>query len=428
MYLKNLLVFLNIYLCLLVVFLGFGYYKMEESLCKSTLAKLSSQSSENNFCRPNLFRSNFEDIFGLDTARVQDIYQDRLKKDLENKLEAEQKKYLVDQILLSLDISPDIPQEQKEQKILEFQNNLDSKFATLYLKTSKAQKQGLEVNKYVDFWIEKKDYQGLKINNVVTAKEYLEIDKQTENLIQTLDKELKIKVSQQQSQSQISQASSASIALNTALQTQKDQDTIDCNLQKCIALTFDDGPSPENTNHLLSLLQERNVKATFFVTGQNAKEYPEVLQQINLQGHSIGNHSYTHPDFTKQKDETVLSEIKNTSKIIKQVTGREPVLFRPPFGALDNRIKQLVDMPMIMWDVDPRDWSDKNPQTIAERIVVNTKPGSIILLHDIHATSVQAAPLVIDTLISKDYYFVTLDKMFPNLQKQKVYYNQNLIR
>ena len=182
-----------------------------------------------------------------------------------------------------------------------------------------------------------------------------------------------------------------------------------------IAMTFDDGPSPQLTPRLLDILKERGIKATFFVVGQNAAEYPDVLLRMAGEGHEIANHSWSHPALTKLGAEGLRKQIENTNDAIATVTGKRPVLMRPPYGAtssiLNKRLSEEYGLKVILWSVDPLDWRYRNSNRVHNYIVQNTHPGAIILAHDIHATTVAAMPETFDALLAKGYKFVTVSEL-----------------
>jgi peptidoglycan/xylan/chitin deacetylase (PgdA/CDA1 family) len=182
-----------------------------------------------------------------------------------------------------------------------------------------------------------------------------------------------------------------------------------------IAMTFDDGPSPQLTPRLLDILKERGIKATFFVVGQNAAEYPDILRRMASEGHEIANHSWSHPALTKLGAEGFRKQIENANDAISRVTGKRPVLMRPPYGAtssiLNKRLSEEYGLKVILWSVDPLDWRYRNSNRVFNHIVQNTQPGSIILAHDIHATTVAAMPETLDALLSKGYKFATVSEL-----------------
>ncbi|MEM8954696.1 MAG: polysaccharide deacetylase family protein [Verrucomicrobiota bacterium] len=182
-----------------------------------------------------------------------------------------------------------------------------------------------------------------------------------------------------------------------------------------IALTFDDGPHATNTPRLLDMLKERNVKATFYVVGTNAKQYPHILRRMINEGHEIGNHTKTHPALTKLSDSGVRNELNYCRDAIIGATGVPPVTMRPPYGATSSRLESMVHSeygyPSILWSVDPQDWRKPGPRTVANRLVSGAGPGGILLVHDIHRETIDAMPETLDRLLAKGYRFVTVSQL-----------------
>ena len=182
-----------------------------------------------------------------------------------------------------------------------------------------------------------------------------------------------------------------------------------------IALTFDDGPHATLTPKLLDMLAARNLKATLFVVGQNAAEYPEILKRAVREGHEIANHSWSHPNLGKMSDEGVRRELQKTDDAIVAATGKRPTLLRPPYGSLTvNQRRWIHDefgYRIIIWDVDPLDWKRPGPSVVTARILKETKAGSIILVHDIHAPTIEAMPATFDQLVKKGFKSVTVTEL-----------------
>lgn len=181
--------------------------------------------------------------------------------------------------------------------------------------------------------------------------------------------------------------------------------------KKKVALTFDDGPSPGYTEDLLDGLKERNVKATFFLIGQKAEANPELVRRIALEGHVIGNHSYSHINLGVLSDEKACDQISHTNQIICDITGTVPQYLRSPFGSTHKNLDCKMDMIEVLWDVDPRDWDIQNTAKIVNRVVSKVQDGDIILLHDGYDSSTAAAFQIIDTLEAEGYEFVTVDEL-----------------
>src|SRR5437870_10097232 len=182
-----------------------------------------------------------------------------------------------------------------------------------------------------------------------------------------------------------------------------------------IAMTFDDGPSATLTPKLLDILAAHQIKATFFVIGENVAEHPEVVARAAREGHEIGNHSWSHPNFGKMSDDGVRSQVQRTDDAIKGATGARPTLLRPPYGSITARQKRWIHdqfgYQIILWDVDPYDWKRPGPPVVRNRILKETRPGSIVLSHDIHPGTIEAMPSTFDALEAKGFRFVTVSEL-----------------
>ena len=179
-----------------------------------------------------------------------------------------------------------------------------------------------------------------------------------------------------------------------------------------IAITFDDGPSIYTTE-LLEGLQERGVRATFFLIGECAQARPEVVSQIAKGGHLIGNHTYSHVDIARIPEREAREEIEKTNRILEKIIRDKVEYIRPPFGVWEKKLEDL-NMMSVLWTVDPLDWTTKNADEIVNRVVTKTRENDIILMHDCYKSSVQAALRIIDLLQSEGYEFVTVDELFMN--------------
>ncbi len=194
--------------------------------------------------------------------------------------------------------------------------------------------------------------------------------------------------------------------------------------EKLVALTYDDGPSPLYTPEILRLLRERGAKATFFVLGSEAVKYPELIKKIYSDGHEIGNHSWTHEQLIFCTPSFVRSQIDRTDAVLKELGYRGPIPFRAPYG------RKLLALPWvlhstnrrhILFDVIPYDWERPGSAIIAERAVIETQPGSIILLHDgrgERSQTVEATGEIIDALHSQGYRFVTISELLETIVKK----------
>src|SRR5216110_773175 len=182
-----------------------------------------------------------------------------------------------------------------------------------------------------------------------------------------------------------------------------------------IALTFDDGPNATLTPKLLDLLAARHLKATFFVVGQNAADHPEILKRAVREGHEIANHSWSHPNLAKMSDEAVRRELQKTEDAIVAAIGKKPTLMRPPYGSITANQKRWINNEfgyrIIIWDVDPLDWKRPGPSVVCNRILKETRPGSIVLSHDIHPPTIEAMPATFDQLMKKGFKSVTVTEL-----------------
>jgi peptidoglycan/xylan/chitin deacetylase (PgdA/CDA1 family) len=180
-------------------------------------------------------------------------------------------------------------------------------------------------------------------------------------------------------------------------------------------MTFDDGPSATLTPKLLDILAAHHLKATFFVLGEMVAEHPEILARAAREGHEIASHSWSHPNFAKMSQEGVRSQLQRTDDEIKRATGKGPTLFRPPYGSITERQKKWIHdefgYDIILWDVDPLDWRRPGPAVVRNRILKETRPGSIVLSHDIHPGTIEAMPSTFDELEAKGFKFVTVSEL-----------------
>lgn len=152
-----------------------------------------------------------------------------------------------------------------------------------------------------------------------------------------------------------------------------------------VALTFDDGPDIRFTPQVLDVLNQYQVPATFFLMGARAAEHTDIVRRTQAEGHAIGNHSYWHPNLTEVSLERVHWEVASTEEALAQILGYRPRLFRPPYGALNRQIVELLgemNYTVVLWNVDSLDWRQLGAEVIADNVLANTSPGSIILMHD----------------------------------------------
>ena len=179
-----------------------------------------------------------------------------------------------------------------------------------------------------------------------------------------------------------------------------------------VALTFDDGPSGRFTRRLLAGLEERQVQATFLLCGYRLVIYPELAQQIHDAGHEIGLHGYTHKDMATLSRKALQKELDDTRALLPN--GCEAVFLRPPGGSSTSLVSQVAtqkDLALLMWSVDPRDWSVHDAAAVEAAVISQVQDGDVILLHDLSDSSVDAALSIIDRLQYEGFQFVTVSKL-----------------
>ena len=180
--------------------------------------------------------------------------------------------------------------------------------------------------------------------------------------------------------------------------------------RKAVALTFDDGPSPKTTPVALDLLKKYNAKGTFFMVGHAVEGNEDIIKRVIAEGHQIGNHSWDHPVLTKISLEKAKSQINDTTAALKKASGLDVHIMRPPYGAINGAIQAAVDQSFILWDVDTLDWKNRNTASIMKE-VRKAQPGSIILMHDVHQTTIDALPLILQYLTEQGFEMVTIEEL-----------------
>ena len=178
---------------------------------------------------------------------------------------------------------------------------------------------------------------------------------------------------------------------------------------KYIALTFDDGPRRETTTRLLDGLQERGASATFFLVGEEIEGNEDLVERMKAEGHQVGNHTWSHVRLGGTSSETVSQEVRMTEEALEELLGEKGYWLRPPYGLVDEGME--ISVPMVKWSVDPRDWEKRNTAQVTQAVLRDARPNSIILLHDIYPTSVEAALQIVDALEEEGYWFVTVEEL-----------------
>ena len=191
------------------------------------------------------------------------------------------------------------------------------------------------------------------------------------------------------------------------------------NAGKYVALTFDDGPHPKYTSLILDILKENDAKATFFVIGENAKQYPELILREKEEGHEIGNHTYTHPDMKGISVDKAVEEIMLTQDVISEITGTRPVLFRSPGGIFSDELVLMLESieckPVLWsWRQDTKDWMLPSVTSVVNTVVKNIRDGDIILFHDFNmkgSPTPEALKIILPKLKEMGYSFVTVSEL-----------------
>ncbi len=180
-----------------------------------------------------------------------------------------------------------------------------------------------------------------------------------------------------------------------------------------LCITFDDGPNPSTTHMVLEELKKREVKATFFLVGKNVDAFPDSVKKIRDEGHELANHSYSHPALKNMPEEKVRTEIFRCQESIEKASGVKAVWFRPPYGSFSQKQQPIstdYHLSVALWSLDPLDWKKPGSSIVTQRVLSQSNPGSIILLHDIHKQTAEAVPAILDGLLERDYTFATMSE------------------
>ncbi|MDF2991566.1 MAG: hypothetical protein K0S37_2080 [Microbacterium sp.] len=189
------------------------------------------------------------------------------------------------------------------------------------------------------------------------------------------------------------------------------EDGVDCTLMPCVALTYDDGPSGL-TERLLDSLHERGAPATFFVLAGAARSHAEVVHRAVDEDHEIATHTWSHPQLPKLTPEEVEKEVRGSADAISALIGKPVTMFRPPYGEWNQAVLDVAGLPAILWDVDTNDWRGRTVEELTTTAVDGAVPGSIVLFHDTHESSVDAAPGIVDGLRDRGFTPVTVTRLF----------------
>lgn len=187
---------------------------------------------------------------------------------------------------------------------------------------------------------------------------------------------------------------------------------VNCDVVPCAALTYDDGPDPRSTPRLLAILREKKVSATFFMLGIRAAANPAIARQVSNAGHAVGNHTYSHANLTMLSAAGIMNEIGRAQASIQAATGSAPTFMRPPYGATNAIVRQAVGLPLVNWSVDSLDWLSRDPKVFVPKVLQEITPGAIVIMHDIHATTIAGQTWLITALQSQGYHLVNVPELF----------------
>ncbi len=194
---------------------------------------------------------------------------------------------------------------------------------------------------------------------------------------------------------------------------------------KVISFTFDDGPS-KYTSEIMDVLDEYGYKATFFQVGYMIRPQSDIVKEVVERGFEVGNHTTDHSNLNKLKPDKAKSKITDNNDLFYSITGKTMELIRPPYGLANDKIKAIIDKPIIKWSVDTRDWESRNTEKIVELTKAQTKDGDIILFHDLYKTTLEAVKILVPYFHEQGYNIVTVSELYKQkgitLEPQKVYY------
>ncbi|MFD8543680.1 polysaccharide deacetylase family protein [Streptomyces sp. NPDC059649] len=196
---------------------------------------------------------------------------------------------------------------------------------------------------------------------------------------------------------------------------------VDCRKAKCVALTFDAGPS-ENTNRLLDILKKEKVHATFFMLGKNhIAKHPTEVRRIDAEGHELANHTWSHQILTEIEPAEAKRELSRVQEAVHKITGKTPTLMRPPQGRTDETVSEVskdLGLAQVLWSVTAKDYRTNDSALITERVLEQTERDGIILLHDIYRGTVPAVPGILKELKKRGYTIVTVSQLLSPAKPQ----------
>lgn len=178
-----------------------------------------------------------------------------------------------------------------------------------------------------------------------------------------------------------------------------------------IALTFDDGPKIGNTERIVEALKQNDSRATFFVVGQMVEKHPELVKLAYDAGCQIGNHSYSHANLVKLSADGVKGQVNKTSNLVYEITGEYTKAGRPPYGSINDTVRNNINMPWYNWNIDTLDWKNRNADYVKDYVLKNVKDGDVVLMHDLHSTTADAMVQCIPELTKRGFQLVTIDEL-----------------
>lgn len=180
--------------------------------------------------------------------------------------------------------------------------------------------------------------------------------------------------------------------------------------KKMVALTYDDGPSA-NTPKILDTLKKYDAVATFFVVGNRVSTYANTVKRAYGMGCEIGNHTYEHKILTRTDAAGIREQVSKTNAAVKNITGTDPIVMRPPGGCVNDTVKSQTGMPMILWSIDTLDWRTRNAASTKTAVLDHVKDGDIVLMHDLYEATANASTIIIPTLVERGYQLVTVSEL-----------------
>ena len=193
-----------------------------------------------------------------------------------------------------------------------------------------------------------------------------------------------------------------------------------------VALTFDDGPYDRVTNRIVKVLAKHDSRATFFVVGNRVERYADTMKNAYNKGNQIATHTFDHGDLSKMKKKQIRRELKRAFRVMKKINGENPTMLRPPYGNVNDKMRQTIRIPMIYWNVDTEDWASRNKDKILSRCK-SIKDGDLVLMHDLYPSTAAAVEKLVPKLRKKGFQLVTVEELFYykgiDAKGGKVYFN-----